>query len=484
MGLYFLWIIVGTGLYLYTALDTGIDAVHSSVAYLTEEQWYFGGILRSLHRYSTDGFILVLLLHPLREWAYSRYFGFRLYSWMTGVPLIWLAFCAALVGYWINWDLLSQFSATATTELLDWLPFFNTPTARNFMAPDSINDRFFTILVFMHIGIPLLLILTVWAHLNRISKVEYIPSKRLMLGTMGMLLLMALIKPAVSNGPANLALVPASLGIDWFVQFIHPLTDFTSPGFVWLLLLGGTTFLFMLPLLPHPKNEPIAAVDADNCNGCGRCYVDCPYAAISMGEHPDRSDYKIAIVDADHCASCGICAGSCPSSTPFRSQKTLITGIDMPQQPLNAMRLQLEEQLAQLSGSTRIVVFGCTHGADVGSLAAPDTAVMSLMCSGQLPPSFVEYALRGGADGVLVTSCRQGACLYRLGEQWTSERLARQREPQLRTRVPLERLQLLPASSNDNQLLAQTLLEFRIRIASQGDSNKLPLYSRRIAHHA
>ena len=33
LGLYLLWIIVGTGLYLYTVLDTGISGVYDSIAY-------------------------------------------------------------------------------------------------------------------------------------------------------------------------------------------------------------------------------------------------------------------------------------------------------------------------------------------------------------------------------------------------------------------------------------------------------------------
>ncbi|MBL8425543.1 MAG: hypothetical protein JNK06_18935, partial [Candidatus Accumulibacter phosphatis] len=53
IGLYLLWIVVGTGLYLYTVLDTGIDAVYSSIGYLSQEQWYLGGVLRSLHRYAS-----------------------------------------------------------------------------------------------------------------------------------------------------------------------------------------------------------------------------------------------------------------------------------------------------------------------------------------------------------------------------------------------------------------------------------------------
>ena len=66
MGLYFLWIIVGTGLYLYTVLDTSIDGVYNSIGYLSSDQWYLGGILRSLHRYASCAFILVMVLHLVR----------------------------------------------------------------------------------------------------------------------------------------------------------------------------------------------------------------------------------------------------------------------------------------------------------------------------------------------------------------------------------------------------------------------------------
>ena len=118
LGLYFLWILVVSGLYLYTVLDTSIDGVSNSIGWLTREQWYLGGVMRSLHRYASDAFVLVMFLHLLREWAYGRYHGFRLYSWVTGVPLIWLVFISGIGGYWIVWDRLAQFSAVATTDCI------------------------------------------------------------------------------------------------------------------------------------------------------------------------------------------------------------------------------------------------------------------------------------------------------------------------------------------------------------------------------
>lgn len=480
LGLYFLWILVASGLYMYAVLDTSIQGVYSSIGWLSREQWYLGGILRSLHRYASDAFVIVMFLHLLREWAYGRYHGFRLYSWVTGVPLIWLVYISGIGGYWIVWDRLAQFSAIATTELFDWLPIFSQPAARNFLAPDSINDRLFTVLVFIHIGIPLMLILGLWAHVNRISRVDYLPSRRVMLATFGAFLLLALWKPALSDAPADLALVPMDLRIDWFFLFLHPLTDISSPAAVWTLIFGATVLLFALPFLPHPQAQPIALVDGPNCNGCSRCHADCPYEAITMAPHPDKRAHKIAIVDADLCAGCGICAGSCPSSTPFRSQERLVTGIDMPQLPVDLLRRQLESQLAALQGRTRLVVFGCNQSADVSILAAPDTVAMSLICAGMLPPSFVEYALRSGADGVVIAGCRDGGCEFRLGMEWTRERLMRRREPELRALVPLERVKLVPVARSEAKELAVAVAAFRMRLESQGEAaQRPPAYSRR-----
>jgi coenzyme F420-reducing hydrogenase delta subunit len=111
--------------------------------------------------------------------------------------------------------------------------------------------------------------------------------------------------------------------------------------------------------------------------------------------------------------------------------------------------------------------------------------VFSLMCTGLLPPSFVEYALRSGADGVLVTGCREGSCAYRFGTRWTEERLTRQREPHLRPTVPEERLRLAWADGHEMSHLKATLDDFRQYLQSLGaDEKRLRPYTpRRIAHH-
>ncbi len=80
---------------------------------------------------------------------------------------------------------------------------------------------------------------------------------------------------------------------------------------------------------------------------------------------------------------------------------------------------------------------------------ADGVCTFSLLCAGQLPPSFVEYALRDGAAGVVVAACREGGCEFRFGERWTAERLRGEREPHLRGSVDTERVELVFAGRGD-----------------------------------
>jgi len=469
LGFLCFWLIAVTGFYLFAVLDTSVEGVYDSVDWLTHEQWYLGGVIRSLHRYSADAFIVLALLHLSREFLLGRYAGFRRFSWLTGVPLLWFAYISGIGGFWLNWDQLGNFSAVASAEWLDWLPIFATPLTRNFLTVDAVSDRLFTLLVFVHIGVPLLLLFGLWFHVQRINHAEVFPPRALGLGTLAMLLALALALPVVSQGRADLAVVPGPLALDWFYLFIHPLMYASSPASVWTLVAAGTVLLLLLPFLPNSGSAaPIAIVDPDNCNGCRRCFDDCPYAAIAMVPHPHAASGKLgqelARVIPDLCASCGICAGACPSSTPFRNAAALATGIDMPQLPVDGLRQALRDRLAALAGDSKIAVFGCDHGAAVATLGGPDVASISMICTGMLPPSFVEYALRQGAAGVLVTGCRESGCAFRLGNRWAEERLLGSREPHLRAGVSRERLCIAWADHGEEPELRDTLTEFRRRL--------------------
>ena len=100
------------------------------------------------------------------------------------------------------------------------------------------------------------------------------------------------------------------------------------------------------------------------------------------------------------------------------------------------------------------MLFACAQGADAGPLAAPDLLVLPLICAGQLPPAFVDYALRDGAAGVVVASCRDGGCAFRLGARWTAERLTGLREPHLRADAAGAPLRHVEADAGETAELA------------------------------
>ncbi|HSW25595.1 MAG TPA: hydrogenase iron-sulfur subunit [Burkholderiaceae bacterium] len=481
LGFLMFWLLAVSGIYLYAVLDTSASGAYRSIDELSRQQWWLGGVLRSLHRYAADGFMLVMAAHLLRELLFGHYAAFRRFSWLTGVPLLGFAFVCAIGGFWLNWDQLGQFSALATAEWIDALPLLAAPLARNFLNVAAVSDRLFSLFVFVHLGVPLLLVFGLWFHIQRISRAAVFPPRMLTLGTLASLLALALAAPVMSHAPADLSIEPGTLALDWILLFIHPLAAAVGHGMVWALLGTALVWLLLLPWLPPraPKTAsagavatlqpgaqaPVAVVNPANCNGCRRCFDDCPYAAVTMVQHPDKRLRQMAQVDADLCASCGICVGACPSSTPFRTAAELVTGIDMPAAPIGQLRQRLQRGLAALDPTLpRLVVFGCDQGAQAAALAAPDVAVFSLLCSGQLPPSFVEYALRDGADGVLVTGCQGTGCEYRLGQRWTADRLASRREPHLRSHVPRERLALASADPGQEAVLKAALERLRQRI--------------------
>lgn len=465
LGLLALWLLAASGLALYTVFDTSVAGAWHSVDALARWPLGLGHLLRGLHRYSADLLATVVLLHLLRELLHGHWRGARWFHWVTGVPLVALCFISAMGGFWLPWDQLAQYAAQASAEWLDALPLLATPLARNFLTPEAVGNRLFSLLVFVHVGVPLLLLFGLWFHVQRLAHVAWLPPRRLTLALLALLCALALLQPVASHAPADLARVPGPLRLDWFLLWPLPLAEASSGGLLWLLLAGAALLLLALPLVRRSRQAPAAVVDPDNCSGCTWCFADCPYAAITMVPHPGRrAGHLLAQVDPDLCTRCGICAGSCPSSTPFRSSSPLVTGIDLPQRTVDALRRELDTALAR--GGEPLIVFACAHGARPLGLPA-GTAILPLLCAAQLPPSFAEYALSRGAAGVLVAACPESGCEFRLGPRWTQQRLRRERQPMLRASADGQRLQVVFAGPGDGARVARAAQDLRRRLAAR-----------------
>jgi ferredoxin/coenzyme F420-reducing hydrogenase delta subunit len=456
LGFLLFWVMAASGIYLYARFDTSVAGAYESIDRLTREEWWLGGLLRSVHRYAADAFVVVTLLHLVRELAAGRFRGFRTFSWVSGLPLLWLMYASGLVGYWLVWDSRAQFSALATAEWLDALALSAEPIARNFLASGDVADRLFSLFVFLHIGLPLMLLAGMWVHVQRLGAPRTQAPRALVVGTLAMLAGTALAAPVASQARWDPAHAPALLDIDWFMLFGHPLMYATSPEALWVLAGGATLALGALPWLARRKPLAAARVDPANCSGCGRCVADCPYQAVLLAPRAGERGGVLAEVMPARCAGCGICAGACPSSTPFRSVSPLVSGIDLPDRTMHALRRELGRALASRAP---IVAFRCASAARVAG-------AIELRCIAMLPPAFVEYALRHGARGVALLGCREGECAWRLGIELTAARLAGEREPHLRASVRRERVRLLGFAPGEEPAASAALLSFRSSLLS------------------
>lgn len=463
LGWFLFWIVVVTGIYLFIFFDTGVTKAYNSVVWLSTDHWWHAGLARSLHRYASDLMVLVMFVHLIREWAMDRYRGRRWFSWITGVPVIWFVYLSGITGYWLVWDRLAQYIALTTSELLDTLGIFAEPIARNFLAPELLSSRFFTLMVFLHIAIPLILLLAMWIHVQRITEARTKPPRGLGAITLCALIVGALLIPAPLGQHADLATVPDRVEIDWFLLSLYPVIESLPAGVVWSGILVFTVLLTGLPWLPRRREGGAAEVFLEHCNGCARCVADCPYSAITLVPRSDDLPFTHeAKVNPSRCVSCGICMGACPSSTPFRRSSDLITGIDLPDRPLAALRAEVIAAASALNGPGRVLTLACGYGA---AADAADGRVI-LPCVAMAPPSLIDFIIsRGLADGVMVAGCAERDCYNRFGGAWTRARFARTRDPYLRARVPRERVLSVWAGPSDSARSHAALADFARRLA-------------------
>ncbi len=311
------WIVAGTGLYLFAFFDTSVHGAYASVESLTERQWFAGGVVRSVHRYASDAMVVTMAIHLLRHFAFNRLRGFRWFSWITGIVLIWMVYTAGVNGYMLPWDQLAQYVTTATFEWLDWLPMFGGSLSRNFLYATSVSDRLFSLLVFIHIGVPLFTLLLMWVHVQRVPKASTQPPRPIAIAVVAMLLVLAAVLPVASQGgAAKVDVVPQALSLDWFLLLLYPLIYVASPAAMWGFVLGVTALLAIAPWVPwrraaaklahqvtvHPGPKQLS-VRADETileaglraglpfdyecrsGGCGRCICTVLAGKVDLGAY-------------------------------------------------------------------------------------------------------------------------------------------------------------------------------------------------------
>jgi F420-non-reducing hydrogenase iron-sulfur subunit len=128
----------------------------------------------------------------------------------------------------------------------------------------------------------------------------------------------------------------------------------------------------------------------------------------------------------------------------------------------------------------KIIAFACNWcsyaGADLAGVSRiqypPTTRVIRVMCSGRVSPMFILEALRGGADGVLVTGCHLGDCHYIAGNEKAVHNVEMAHSLISLLGIEPERLRLEWISAAEGARFAEIVTEFTEQVRELG-ANRL-----------
>jgi NAD(P)H-flavin reductase/ferredoxin len=186
---------------------------------------------------------------------------------------------------------------------------FNGTLVRNFIFEENVNDRLFSLLSFIHIGVPLAALAVLWVHTQRVPQARTSPPVPIMVTLTLALIALSILKPAISQTRES-----AELGFDWFYLPVLALMYRWTPGEVWALVGALTLLFFLLPWLPpkrrgaerymlvRPDNRIVPVREGDtlldaalregialpfDCRngGCGECKATLRAGSVDFGRY-------------------------------------------------------------------------------------------------------------------------------------------------------------------------------------------------------
>ena len=181
LGCLFL-IMVFTGLVLMVYYTPSVEAAYHSVKDIVNVV-PGGRIIRNMHRWASQGMIIVVFLHLLRVFYTGSYLGKRSLNWVIGVVLLIITLLSNFSGYLLPWDQLAYWAVTigsniaaSSREFTDLLGISSVFDPGGFLKKLLIGgeavgqpalSRFFTLHV---IFLPLTMIILMGIHFWRIRK--------------------------------------------------------------------------------------------------------------------------------------------------------------------------------------------------------------------------------------------------------------------------------------------------------------------------
>ncbi|GBE57121.1 cytochrome b6 [bacterium BMS3Abin01] len=150
-----------TGILLAFYYQPTMDQAYSSILHIMDDM-PFGVFIRSLHAWTANIMILMVILHMLRVFFHAAYRPPRELNWLTGVLLFFITVTFGFSGYLLPMNQLSYWATKVGSEISASMPFIG-PSIQAFLLggakiADATLTRFYAIhVVILPVTITILL---------------------------------------------------------------------------------------------------------------------------------------------------------------------------------------------------------------------------------------------------------------------------------------------------------------------------------------
>ncbi len=155
---------VVTGIFLALYYKPSPETAYASIEFIMNEV-RFGAIVRSIHHWSANLMVVLVLLHMIRVFYTGSFKKPRELNWVVGVMLFIITLGFGFTGYILPWDQIGYWASTVGTEIAGGVPFIGKGIMALLRGGSKITD--FTLIRFFiaHVVIlPVITIILLGAH--------------------------------------------------------------------------------------------------------------------------------------------------------------------------------------------------------------------------------------------------------------------------------------------------------------------------------
>jgi quinol-cytochrome oxidoreductase complex cytochrome b subunit len=145
------------------------DAFQSVLRITREVRWGF--LIRGMHKWSANLFIVFVLLHTVRVFIHRAYRPPRELNWVAGSLIAILTFASGFTGYLLPWDQKAYWATVVGTNMTVTIPLIGEYLLYLVRGGAEVNGstliRFYSLHV---LWLPLMISLLLWAHFHMVKK--------------------------------------------------------------------------------------------------------------------------------------------------------------------------------------------------------------------------------------------------------------------------------------------------------------------------